>query len=669
MRCLLLDGKNSALNLSFCSEQEFNTQDEAKHSSALLVLFYFQPGLPLERKLPDPFRALWLSLSQQKDAESPDGVQLSTDRKYACKADAEQEKRKHEEIRSSKKREKERRNQKMPHKEVFMSVQCREMIEKVLKDLETDQHQSSECIKGFMEAEKTNSGDSELERKLMLDLASLGFKSDDINAAITYCRKSCNGLSHTEVASTARDWLFLNVKESDLPDTFNPFGTQLDVVAKSQHNSNNHLLENLSAFESALHQRIISYGCDINSAFALVEDFVEKNSAEDIRLLDPHANKEAVVSAVEEIWSCYFKLMLRTLEMDRLLPNIQDQQDEGVRQETIANELSALDSIYGEKISINSYTFSCKDANAALEQTSIRHCNYHIIIQSSEMVNVELFLPASNKYPDELPLLALRTTKPEYKRYLITALGELLQSVKSLLGGPILYDLAMNADSILDSLCSTGELPMIIAYKSNKDQVGAVSTSCGLQPQKADLQDRESLPSKQEDDRRKDKKRGKQALQPRTKRFVSYGMLRIEDDKKVRNPKLRSIQESRKTLPAARTKSQFLEYLDYNQVVMVSGQTGCGKSTQIPQFILENCIANRKDEGIEIVCTQPRRIAAVGVATRVAEERMESLGDIVGYQIRMESKRSDRTKLLFCTTGILFRRLMHDRMLENVRSY
>lgn len=59
-----------------------------------------------------------------------------------------------------------------------------------------------------------------------------------------------------------------------------------------------------------------------------------------------------------------------------------------------------------------------------------------------------------------------------------------------------------------------------------------------------------------------------------------------------------------------------------------------------------------------IMCTQPRRISAISVSARVSAERGESLGETVGYQIRLESKRSAQTRLLFCTTGVLLRQLV-----------
>ena len=72
----------------------------------------------------------------------------------------------------------------------------------------------------------------------------------------------------------------------------------------------------------------------------------------------------------------------------------------------------------------------------------------------------------------------------------------------------------------------------------------------------------------------------------------------------------------------------------------------------MPQFILEEAIASGAGAACSIICTQPRRISAVGLATRVAAERGEPApGGTVGYSVRLDSKQSARTRLLFCTTG------------------
>eukprot|EP00092_Neocalanus_flemingeri_P073805 GFUD01091162.1.p1 GENE.GFUD01091162.1~~GFUD01091162.1.p1 ORF type:complete len:1281 (+),score=425.03 GFUD01091162.1:331-4173(+) len=128
-----------------------------------------------------------------------------------------------------------------------------------------------------------------------------------------------------------------------------------------------------------------------------------------------------------------------------------------------------------------------------------------------------------------------------------------------------------------------------------------------------------------------------------------------------------SLMSVRKSLPAWKERTRIVDLLRKNQVVVISGMTGCGKSTQVPQFILDDwlCGDSRTDH-CSVVCTQPRRISAIGVAGRVAVERGEKPGEVVGYQIRLETKASEKTRLMFCTTGILLRRLEGDPTLGDI---
>jgi HrpA-like RNA helicase len=92
----------------------------------------------------------------------------------------------------------------------------------------------------------------------------------------------------------------------------------------------------------------------------------------------------------------------------------------------------------------------------------------------------------------------------------------------------------------------------------------------------------------------------------------------------------------RQRLPATSYRDQILSAISSNKVTIITGGTGCGKTTQIPQFLLEE--HSRCREPIRIICTQPRRLPAIAVAERVARERGEMTGDTVGYHIRLEQK-------------------------------
>lgn len=91
-----------------------------------------------------------------------------------------------------------------------------------------------------------------------------------------------------------------------------------------------------------------------------------------------------------------------------------------------------------------------------------------------------------------------------------------------------------------------------------------------------------------------------------------------------------------------------------------------GKTTQLPQLVLDDMIENNMGSDANIIVTQPRRISAIGVADRIAAERGEKVGQTVGYSIRLDSRRSPKTRLLLCTTGVLLRRLQVDPDLASV---
>ncbi|XP_051147051.1 DExH-box ATP-dependent RNA helicase DExH7, chloroplastic isoform X2 [Andrographis paniculata] len=146
--------------------------------------------------------------------------------------------------------------------------------------------------------------------------------------------------------------------------------------------------------------------------------------------------------------------------------------------------------------------------------------------------------------------------------------------------------------------------------------------------------------------------------------------LKKEQELKNNTNKYKEMLRCRSSLPIAELKDEILHLLEENNVVVISGETGCGKTTQVPQYILDNMIQAGCGGNCNIICTQPRRIAAVSVAERVADECCESspgsTGSLVGYQVRLDSARNERTKLLFCTTGILLRMISGNKDLAGV---
>lgn len=126
-------------------------------------------------------------------------------------------------------------------------------------------------------------------------------------------------------------------------------------------------------------------------------------------------------------------------------------------------------------------------------------------------------------------------------------------------------------------------------------------------------------------------------------------------------PAYQEMLQHRKQLPIAKYKDEILSILDRSQILVLSGETGCGKSTQVPAFILEDQLA--RGLPCKIYCTEPRRISAVSLAQRVSRELGDSAGavgtssSLVGYSIRLESNTTRNTRLAFVTNGIALRML------------
>jgi len=125
------------------------------------------------------------------------------------------------------------------------------------------------------------------------------------------------------------------------------------------------------------------------------------------------------------------------------------------------------------------------------------------------------------------------------------------------------------------------------------------------------------------------------------------------------------ILEKRRKLPAWDARKDFLKLIKRNQVVVLVGETGSGKTTQLPQFLLEAGYHVQNGVNKGIACTQPRRVAAMSVAQRVADELDVKLGTYVGYLIRFEDMTSPETILKFMTDGMLLREAMNDPMMSN----
>lgn len=117
-------------------------------------------------------------------------------------------------------------------------------------------------------------------------------------------------------------------------------------------------------------------------------------------------------------------------------------------------------------------------------------------------------------------------------------------------------------------------------------------------------------------------------------------------------------------LPVTERREDVIRTIESNQVTIIQGATGSGKSTLVPQYILEHYASQQRH--CNIVCTQPRRIATRSIAKYVAECRHWQLATLVGYQVYNDKSTTDDTRLTFVTTGVLLEKLVS---MKNMNEY
>ncbi|TMW64738.1 hypothetical protein Poli38472_011618 [Pythium oligandrum] len=696
MRCILPDDKSSAKDLAFCPEQDFETMDDAKHCAALLALKHVDPLRPLERKLPDQYRELWLDLvkdvvpagaaatttsadkkpsrgkgkkgkeetktvvmEEKKQtevvksegdmdlwADTPDSpthedksktkrpVELTADRKFASRAEYEQAQLERAKHRNDRNRARENRERANPHKQVFMSAACREMIENVLKTLGVVSDGAAGESEGATQPTKENH--EVFYAKVTKELSAIGFERKHIQGALQACKKDSDH-SDDEFMTIILDWLCLHVPEGELPKGFNPEGTQLDVVVMSNGTDAQSTQTPLS---TVLVQRLMKLGYDRRDAVTLVDEHVEANKSR----LD--VDNDAPTNAqVMQVVHSSLPHLLRHLALDTVVDAAKSAiPDEDELKQLREDELFALEAIYDDKM-----VMEFIDAGQLLT------------VHLTDEVDLEILLPSDSKYPFEYPALAVTCKDGSATPFkCLGACANALRSCQNSMGEPMIYDLCVAVESAISEK-SGGE--RIVLFKREAKETAS-------SPPPAPTVIAKDKPGNKKS---KQPQRSASAKQPRKKQSVDPAQIKQMSDKlfqqrraKDSNAGFQQMLQARAKLPAAAERDNVLEYIVHHQVVLVCGQTGCGKTTQIPQFIMDDYIDKQRGGECQIICTQPRRIAAIGVATRVAQERCEDIADIVGYQIRMDAKKSANTRLLFCTTGVLLRRLLTDRLLSGV---
>ena len=265
---------------------------------------------------------------------------------------------------------------------------------------------------------------------------------------------------------------------------------------------------------------------------------------------------------------------------------------------------------------------------------SANHCSIRMQIPQFE-TSFTLAVRKCRLYPHQPPTVAI--TSPGIPAYIrLSVIRQLVQHANAgLLGQPMIFNL-------VDWL--ENEIPRIVENPGRLRDVSA-AVSCHKQVQQKILLDPLQI-------RKGIARIIRDAGDPQNIDILKKWQSRHQSPQQIR------MMTARKTLPAWKLQDVIVKAINEHQVTIISGETGSGKSTQSVQFILDDMIRRQLGACANIVCTQPRRISALGLADRVSDERCSTVGEEVGYAIRGDSKQQiGVTRITFVTIGVLLRRL------------
>ncbi|AAS52778.2 AER094Cp [Eremothecium gossypii ATCC 10895] len=285
------------------------------------------------------------------------------------------------------------------------------------------------------------------------------------------------------------------------------------------------------------------------------------------------------------------------------------------------DELESLSSIYTDKIEV-------------IDRDSC------YMIDISGKFNLKLKVYKTKQYPGTLPGIIISTFDKNYKlpNYIKQQIiKNLLHHVinSGLVGDMLVFDMFEWLNENLEGIIENPGPLLIFNGVEDKRQKIITSTDSGVNMKK------------------------KSNIR-KTLNAAQLKQVKADYKARIESAAFGKMLKARSKLPAWNKQESITNMVLKNDVVLITGETGSGKSTQIVQFILDHLIKVEEDYGVKIICTQPRRISAIGLAERVSEERATQCGGEVGYVIRGTNKSTAATRITFMTTGILVRILQGD---------
>eukprot|EP00124_Ichthyophonus_hoferi_P003819 Ihof_evm1s359 gene=Ihof_evmTU1s359 len=511
---------------------------------------------------------------------------------------------------------------------VNMSTEIRAYVEEVINSVpyEPTRSEVGDGISSLFvtasekESEHAKKTRSQANRRLVDSLSHMGFRRAHVEEATLYARDRQGIL----------DWLCMNVPEDDLPEKWRPL--LRDVISNSTNDRDSlkikwaiDRLHSVGFDQETCREALELYGYNDQAALAHMvrslvygsgNEYVEAGIVEDFtddELIEMKENElEGLKSMYEDSMECVSDSLV-TFVFNRAV-------DKDLEPSHVSGPGKGKGCIRGRGGS------KAHNQGAKLPD-----------VEGETILEIH-FAPGS-RYPADSPVVVVRNRSlPAYIRLsIIQAIG---QELAELQGHPVIYNAVTWLETSMADLIANPP-PLSKTHLVGKRVVkGHESDS--------------SMDDPINKSTNKGERRGRGHNKPRN-----------TPTKPIVNKASAAMLDKRSQLPAHAYREIIAEMITKHQVVVVGGETGCGKTTQVPQFILD-LIGDQNGTPCNVICTQPRRLAATAVAERVADERGESIGQTVGYSIRLEARQGPETRLLFCTTGILLRRLQSDPDLEGV---
>eukprot|EP00742_Colponemidia_sp_Colp-10_P012008 GILJ01013424.1.p1 GENE.GILJ01013424.1~~GILJ01013424.1.p1 ORF type:complete len:1443 (+),score=258.53 GILJ01013424.1:102-4331(+) len=679
-RLILPDGKKQEKDMMFLSEEGFPSQLEAQHYSALLALQHMRDNIPLERLLPDPYKDAWLSFGSANPV-------VSMANKYVTENERqqEQETRRLEQAEKERNREKHKRKRELPP--INMTEEVRRSIESALQSAKQARCQNISPSSRFSfhahTIESLPSSEVQILQNIVVTLQRMGFEEEDCWKAVEHCHRTVSAGSAEGVSgpvelsvSAALDWLLIELPESRLPKKFDPRGTQFEIkVFNGSSNQERIDSESKKKPQGASNIQIVDSALDSSHLMKWVDGSINGSiqqtlSAKERELYRFGFELASIRSAIgsgsdstvdDLLWTKLYtdSVWNPIVSSSGIQFGIPSEADIHESISQIEDEQIVLESILAEDF-----------INQCLEN-GLWIVNIKVSLSSGEEHLLTLHVridSAQHPYPTIVPprvLISSETLSPSFSLFLSK---RLLSTSLNRVGSPIIHELSQWLQDEFQNLVQE-YVKLCIETESNLSEV---ESSAPLSPSSSvsSLSTDTSLSRHAKSSRTYRAKRDEQSSRE-TASTDSARLSRLSTEllhsETTRINKVKSspsaVDRQKRTLPAFSKRDSILDLIQNNQVVLIQGDTGCGKTTQVPQYILETWLLAGQGGDCNIICTQPRRISAIGVAERVAFERSEKVGDIIGYQVRLKSMLSWRSRISFCTTGILLRRLINDPML------